>query len=145
MLKKATFKPTQINYKSISVVVLLFLFSNALTCCLGVGINKEPNNSTQKSANNQLYLLRLSIPAESRFDASAQNHKGSGAVGLIQFMPTTLREMNLTLYSRPEINYQQNNGLDEDKGGKVTVSDVDRFLLRIYPTAYNTSKTQNWW
>jgi hypothetical protein len=224
-----TFKPTQINYKGISIVVLLFLFSNALTYRLGVGINEELNNRAQKSPNNQLYLLdkaqayvydvkgfekkvkevsnRLSIPAEwlmaviyaeSRFDASAQNHKGSGAVGLIQFMPATLREMNLTtqhlqnmnhteqldftyqylnkvqhdrqafksltdvylgilypdaigedpcytLYSRPEINYQQNSGLDEDKDGKVTVSDIDRFLRRIYPTAYNISKTQSWW
>ena len=150
---------------------------------------------------------RLSIPAEwlmavmyaeSRFDASAQNHKGSGAVGLIQFMPATLRDMNVTtkqlqnmnhteqldftyqylqkvqsdrrpfksltdvylgvlypdalgedpcytLYSQPEINYQQNSGLDEDKDGKVTVSDIDRFLRRIYPTAYNTAKNESWW
>ena len=30
--------------------------------------------------------------AESRFNASVANHKGSGAVGLIQFMPATIKD-----------------------------------------------------
>lgn len=38
--------------------------------------------------------------AESSFDAQVYNHRGSGAVGLIQFMPTTARELG---YSSQEI------------------------------------------
>jgi hypothetical protein len=132
--------------------------------------------------------------SESRFDASALNFKGSGAVGLIQFMPTiaselstspeALKNMNheqqleyvyqylekirarhggkyqsltelylailypkalsgdycYSLYAQPSIAYKQNAGLDEDKDGRVTVSDIDRRMQRIFPTAYLAGK-----
>ena len=137
--------------------------------------------------------------AESRFDASARNHKGSSALGLIQFMPATLKALQTTpqklqnmnhieqldlvhrylqevrsvrgefqnitdlylgvvypdaigedfcytLYAKPDENYAMNAGLDENKDGRVTVQDIDHFLRRIYPTAYQASKpTQHWW
>ncbi len=127
--------------------------------------------------------------SESRFDASVENFKGSGATGLIQFMPATAKGMNIstkqlrnmnhieqlnfvhqyladkqqkyrkyasltdlylailypkalsgdfcfTLYAKPSKAYQMNAGLDEDKDGRVTVSDIDRRMKRLYPTAY---------
>jgi len=127
--------------------------------------------------------------AESGFEAGIHNRKGSGAVGLIQFMPTTARELgttsqalaqmdavgqldyvaayfaqvkarygpyqNLTdlylavlypkarqqdycfsLYARPLQAYRQNAGLDENKDGKVTISDVHTRMLRLFPEAY---------
>lgn len=133
--------------------------------------------------------------SESRFDAAAVNHKGSGAVGLIQFMPTTAVDMNVslskisnmthveqleyvyrylegvrgkygdfksltqlylailypkaltgdycyTLYAKPSQAYKQNAGLDEDKDGRVTVSDVDRRMQRVFPSAYIAGKKQ---
>lgn len=129
--------------------------------------------------------------AESSFNPSALNHKGSGATGLIQFMPATAAELGVsldrlrrmeavqqleyvylylqtvrerygdyqhltdlylailfprargqdycfTLYARPSQAYLQNAGLDEDKDGRVTVSDIDRHLKRMYPKAYIT-------
>jgi Transglycosylase SLT domain len=133
--------------------------------------------------------------SESRFDAQVLNRKGSGAVGLIQWMPATAAGMNtstaalrqmdhvaqldyvykylqnvrtkygnyenltelylgilfpkaisgdqcFTLYANPSVQYKQNAGLDEDKDGRVTVSDIDRRMQRIYPTAYMKGKTQ---
>jgi len=127
--------------------------------------------------------------SESKFDASARNFKGSGATGLIQFMPAAASEMNVslerlrrmdhvqqleyvylylqtvrdrygdfqsltdlylgilypkalgqdfcyTLYTKPSQAFQQNAGLDENKDGRVTVSDIDRRMQRLYPTAY---------
>ena len=129
--------------------------------------------------------------AESKFDPGVLNYKGSGAVGLIQFMPMTaldldvsierLKRMNAsqqleyvylylekvrsrygsfqtltdlylailypkaigqdycyTLYAKPSKAYKQNSGLDENKDGRVTISDVDRRLKRLFPTAYMT-------
>ncbi len=131
--------------------------------------------------------------SESRFDAGALNLKGSGAVGLIQFMPATSAEMNTTseklrqmshneqleyvyhylsgiktkygkfdsltklylailypkalngdycytLYAKPTIAFKQNAGLDEDKDGRVTVSDIDRRMQRVFPKAYIAGK-----
>lgn len=127
--------------------------------------------------------------SESKFDASVLNHKGSGATGLIQFMPATASDMNIslqrlgrmthlqqleyvymylqkarerygdydsltdlylavlypkarkqeycyTLYANPTKAYTQNRGLDENKDGRVTISDIDRRMKRLYPTAY---------
>lgn len=127
--------------------------------------------------------------AESRFDPAVANRQGSGAIGLIQFMPGTALELEVTperlrhmratqqleyvyrylyqvqarygpytslsdlylailypkargqdlcytLYARPAEAYRQNAGLDEDRDGRVTVSDIDRYVERLFPTAY---------
>lgn len=127
--------------------------------------------------------------SESKFDAGVLNHKGSGATGLIQFMPAAAEDLNVslqrlgkmnhlqqleyvylyleqvrerygdyesladlylailypkarrqdycyTLYAKPSKSYNQNAGLDENKDGRVTVSDIDRRMKRLYPTAY---------
>lgn len=131
--------------------------------------------------------------SESKFDASVKNFKGSGATGLIQFMPAAASELNVslkrlgmmthqqqmeyvfmylqtvrerygefqtltdlylailypkainqdycyTLYAKPSQSYKQNSGLDENKDGRVTVSDIDRRMQRLYPTAYISQK-----
>ncbi|MBX7240252.1 MAG: transglycosylase SLT domain-containing protein [Bacteroidia bacterium] len=133
--------------------------------------------------------------SESRFDAAAVNIKGSGAVGLIQFMPATAIELgtttahlqrlthtgqldyvfqylnkikskygkfeNLTdlylgilypkaikgddcyiLYTKSSIHYKQNSGLDENKDGAVTVGDIHKRMIRLYPKAYETKMIQ---
>ena len=127
--------------------------------------------------------------SESKFDAGVLNYQGSGATGLIQFMPAAASELNVslpqlqqmghlqqleyvyrylakvrerygdftsltdlylailyprackqdycyTLYAKPGKSYSQNSGLDENKDGRVTVSDIDRRMQRLYPTAY---------
>jgi len=127
---------------------------------------------------------------ESKFDASVLNYKGSGAVGLIQFMPKTAEELGVTpallrnmppthqldyvykylaqvkgrygnyknltslylgilypkamnqdpcytLFGKPSRKYRQNSGLDENGDGYVTVSDIDKRMMRIFPSAYH--------
>lgn len=127
--------------------------------------------------------------SESKFDAGVKNYKGSGATGLIQFMPMTASEMGVsldrlgrmdhlqqleyvymylqtvrdrygnfdgltelylailypkainqeycyTLYASPSKKYKQNSGLDENKDARVTVSDIDKRMQRLYPQAY---------
>lgn len=127
--------------------------------------------------------------SESKFDASVLNARGSGATGLIQFMPFTAKDLNVSverlknmkpvqqleyvylylqrvqtkygsfqsltdlylavlfpkalnqdycfaLYANPSKSYRQNSGLDENKDGVVTVSDIDKRMKRIYPSAY---------
>jgi hypothetical protein len=133
--------------------------------------------------------LMVVMYSESKFNPGVRNHKGSGATGLIQFMPSTASELSVslerlrnmdaiqqleyvylylqnvrerygdfdsltdlylsilypkarkqdmcyTLYARPSRAYRQNSGLDENRDGRVTVSDIDRRLQRMFPTAY---------
>ncbi|MEM7368151.1 MAG: transglycosylase SLT domain-containing protein [Bacteroidota bacterium] len=130
--------------------------------------------------------------AESSFEASVFNRKGSGAVGLIQFMPATAQELGTSsqelasldpvnqleyvyryfaqveerygeyvsltdvylavlypkarrqdpcylLYAKPSRAYQMNSGLDENKDGVVTVSDIDTRMRRLFPVAYHAA------
>lgn len=136
--------------------------------------------------------LMAVIYQESQFNPGVANFQGSGAVGLIQFMPATAAEMGTstfelgrmgadrqldyvyhylsnvrnrygkyqsltdlylailypkargadycyTLFANPARAYKQNSGLDEDKDGRVTVSDIDKHLKRKYPEAYMVS------
>ncbi|MEM6342877.1 MAG: transglycosylase SLT domain-containing protein [Bacteroidota bacterium] len=137
--------------------------------------------------------------SESRFDPGVSNAKGSGAVGLIQFMVPTVKELNVrmgtkyymkdilamtaveqmelvaeyfhtikerygeyksltdlylavlypkargqdycyALYAKPTQAYLMNSGLDENKDGRVTVSDIDKRMQRMFPTAYIAQK-----
>lgn len=41
-----------------------------------------------------------------------------------------------TLYAKPSRRYTQNSGLDENGDGRVTVSDIDKRMQRIFPEAY---------
>lgn len=46
------------------------------------------------------------------------------------------QEYCYTMYARPSRQYYQNSGLDENEDGRVTVSDIERRMKRLYPTAY---------
>lgn len=207
-----------INLKNVGIVVVCLLLSNFITLRYSnssiIGQKKAENQmylldkasifvhdvqgfeQKVRSVGKQLRVppewLMAIMYSESKFDASVANHKGSGAVGLIQWMPATakdmqttvaeLRNMNhiqqmdyvfrylqrvrtkygdfnsltdlylavlyprsldndycYTLYAKPSVAYVKNSGLDEDKDGRVTVSDIDRRMKRIYPTAYMKS------
>lgn len=137
--------------------------------------------------------------SESRFNPGVSNARGSGAVGLIQFMVPTVKELNVrmgtkyymkdilamtaveqmelvaeyfhttkerygeyksltdlylavlypkargqdycyALYAKPTQAYLMNSGLDENKDGRVTVSDIDKRMQRLFPTAYIAQK-----
>ena len=45
-----------------------------------------------------------------------------------------------TLYAKPTQKYRMNSGLDENKDGRVTKSDIDHRMSRLYPTAYQVQK-----
>lgn len=148
----------------------------------------DVNFVSQRLDINPAWLMAV-MYAESGFDAAVENKRGSGAVGLIQFMPSTARELGVSaevirsmdhsrqldfvyryldqvrrrhgqfrsltdlylgilypkamgqdpcyvLYSQGSVSYAQNAGLDENKDGRVTVSDIERRMYRKFPEAY---------
>ncbi len=171
----------------------LYLLSEAKTYVYDVADFEQKVRSVSRKLDIPPEWLMAVMHSESRFDATVRNYKGSGATGLIQFMPATakdhditlekLRNMNhtqqldfvynylnekrkkyrdfenltdlyiailypmalkedycYTLYEEPEAAYRQNVGLDQDRDGRVTIQDIDKFLKRIYPTAYMRTK-----
>jgi len=102
----------------------------------------------------------LNIPAEwlmavmymeSRFNPAIRNHKGSGAVGLIQFMVPTVKELNLRLgkklYMEDIERMSAHEQLELVQGYLETVRErygefhslTDLYLAILYPKAINRS------
>lgn len=167
----------------------LYLIDKAAAHIYDVDAFAKGVKKTARKLNVPADWIMAIMYSESRFNPSIANHKGSGATGLIQFMPATARDFGTTtkklanmtpvqqleyvhryfdrvrrtygefksltdcylavlypkalnkdycytLYAKPTIAYKRNVGLDENKDGHVTVSDIDRRMARIFPTAY---------
>lgn len=53
------------------------------------------------------------------------------------------QEACYVMYAKPSKTYQMNRGLDEDKDGRVTVSDIDKRMKRLFRKAYVAEKSSN--
>ena len=190
LLTHSFFKGTQGSYIE---VPSLYLIDEASMHILETDRFEEKVKTIASMLRVAPEWLMAIMYAESKFNAAVYNYKGSGAVGLIQFMPTTALEMNTTsealsrlnpidqldyvyrylqtvrerygefdsltdlylavlypkalgqdycytLYAAPSQSYRQNSGLDEDKDGRVTISDIDKRMKRIFPPAYVAAK-----
>ncbi|RMG30498.1 MAG: lytic transglycosylase domain-containing protein [Bacteroidetes bacterium] len=50
------------------------------------------------------------------------------------------KEQTYVLYAQPSRMYRMNSGLDENKDGQVTVSDIEKRMQRLYPDAFKARK-----
>ncbi|QQS29739.1 MAG: transglycosylase SLT domain-containing protein [Sphingobacteriales bacterium] len=81
------------------------------------------------------------IHSESRFDASVSNYKGSGATGLIQFMPGTAKEFgisvsqlkNLSHVEQMNFVYKYLSAKQAKYGSFETLTDL--YIAILYPKA----------
>lgn len=156
-----------LNYKTISLLFGLFLLSNYLTFrwsseVMGIPKPRSSQLYLLEEARRYVYDVpsfegkviavskRLDIPtewlmavmyAESRFDASARNHKGSSALGLIQFMPATLKSLGTTPQKLQNMNhveqmdlvYKYLSEVQEVRGEYRSLTDL--YLGILYPDA----------
>lgn len=92
--------------------------------------------------------LMAVIYNESRFKSSVYNYKGSGAVGLLQFMPSTAIDLGTTSHELANMNatqqldfvhayfkkvLQRDNVLLKQKGGFANITET--YLAVLYPRA----------
>jgi len=79
--------------------------------------------------------------SESKFDAKVANHKGSGAVGLIQWMPSTARDLGTTTRELGRLShtkqldyvYKYLNNVKRKYGAFKSITDL--YLAILYPKA----------
>lgn len=85
--------------------------------------------------------LMAVMHSESRFDASVKNHKGSGATGLIQFMPNTAKDFDITVDKLRNMNHIEQLDFVYDylnfvkKKYKEYDSLTELYLAILYPKA----------
>lgn len=101
--------------------------------------------SKVRSVSTQLGIppewLMAVIYSESRFNAAVENHKGSGATGLIQFMPETARDFGIstgelrTMEHAKQLNivYEYLNKVRNKYGEYNSLTDL--YLAILYPKA----------
>ncbi len=81
--------------------------------------------------------------SESRFNAAAENFRGSGAVGLIQFMPATAKDMGISTQKLGKMTHEQQlewvyrymNMYRKKYGDYQSLADF--YLAILYPKARN--------
>ena len=124
----------RLDYKSVLILLLLVLATNFMTYRLGdrqsaatAILHSKPDQLyLLDKATPYVYNIdaferkvreisdKLAVPpewlmavmhSESRFDASVKNTKGSGATGLIQFMPTTAKDFDITVEKLRNMNH----------------------------------------
>ncbi len=150
-------------------LLILVLLSNFATYSISNWNTEQANNEAQpqrlyllETAEPYVYDIedfekkvretaqKLNIPpewlmavmhSESRFDASVANFKGSGATGLIQFMPTTAQDFDITTAKLRNLNHVQQLGYvyayfdAKRKQYKEYESLTDLYLAVLYPKA----------
>lgn len=160
-----------LNYRGVSLLVALVVLSNVFTFLIGFrknNANNHPKAVTEElylldQAKIYVYNVsafskkveevsqKLDIPpewlmavmhSESRFDASVKNQKGSGATGLIQFMPETAKELEITTEKLRNMNHAEQldfvyEYLDAKRRryNKSFKSLTDLYLAILYPKA----------
>ncbi len=170
-------------------VSTLYLIDKAATHILDIDQFENKIKEISRMLRIPPEWLMSVIYHESKFDPSVLNFKGSGAVGLIQFMPTTAAELQVSterlkrmpaihqleyvylylqlqrerygeftsltdlylsilypkarhqdfcygLFFKPSKAYKQNSGLDENRDGIITVSDLEKRMKKMFPSAY---------
>jgi len=122
-------EPKWKKFYKIGLIFLVLLASNILSWQTGANYQQEQVNGKLYLLNEakpyvydieafeqkvrdvsyELYIppewLMAVMHSESRFDASVANHKGSGATGLIQWMPFTAKEFNITIEKLRNLNH----------------------------------------
>jgi len=196
LIHNKTFSSNALTTKAKAPPSQLYLMDKASAYVYDVpSFEKKVNKVSRKLSIPPEWLMAV-MHSESKFDASFTNPKGSGATGLIQWMPKTAKDFNVTvtkirnmshieqmdfvykyldqqrknhdvefqsltdvylailypkalsedycytLYAQPSTAYRMNIGLDQDKDGRVTVQDIDKYLKRKYATAYMSDKKE---
>ena len=159
-----------VSYKGIALIAVFMLLSNYLTYFFSYKPIREPTSALTNELylldeakvyvydvdafENKVQVVskKLDIPAEwlmavmhseSRFDASAVNFKGSGATGLIQWMPATAKDFNLTVEKIRNMNHLDQldyvyRYLDAKRNQYRNYESLtDLYLAILYPKALN--------
>ncbi len=164
-------KKVTIDLKGASLLIMIVILTNGFTYALLnwnkeiTPVKKEAKKSNLYLINkastyvhdvekfeNKVRTVskKLAIPpewlmsvmySESRFDASVSNAKGSGATGLIQWMPATARDFGITVAKLRNLNhteqldyvYKYMNRVRKKYGSFNSLTEV--YLAILYPKA----------
>ncbi len=122
---------------------VLYLMEKASIYVTDVSIfEQKVRNVSERLAVPPEWLMAV-MYSESRFNAAAENFRGSGAVGLIQFMPATAKDMGISTKKLGKMTHEQQlewvyrymNMYRQKYGDYQSLADF--YLAILYPKARN--------
>ncbi len=93
------------NAKAAAQSEQLYLLDQASVFVNDVDKFEDKVRATAKELSVPPEWLMAVMYSESKFDASVSNHRGSGATGLIQWMPTTAKDFDITVEKLRNLNH----------------------------------------
>lgn len=123
----------------------LYLLEQAKVYVYNIEVFEKKVREVSKKLQIPPEWLMAVMYNESKFDASVSNLKGSGAVGLIQWMPETAKEYDITTKQLKNLNHCEQLDFVETylqkvkkKYGKFN-SLTDLYLAILYPKALSNN------
>ncbi|RMG19094.1 MAG: lytic transglycosylase domain-containing protein [Bacteroidetes bacterium] len=129
MYSESKFDPSVLNYQGTGAVGLI-----QFTPAAARKLNVSPERLRAMDAIQQLdyvyqYLQQVKV--------KHGNFEHLNDLYLAVLAPEALgKDYCYTIFARPSPEYERNAILDENQDGSVTVSDIDRRMERMFPTAY---------
>ena len=139
MYSESRFNPSVRNHRGSGATGLIqFMVPAVKDLNRRLGTRFYMHDIRQMSANEQMDLVQEYLQTmRERY----RDFESLTDLYLAILYPKALeKEGNYIMYSRPSRMYAQNIGLDENKDGSVSVSDIDQRMKRIFPVAYMAEK-----
>lgn len=98
---------------------------------------------TLEQLRNMNHLQQLDFIYQYLNEVQQKNHPFNSLTELyigVLYPDGLAEDYCFSLYQSNEDDYHFHSGLDEDKDGRITLQDIDKFMKRIYPTAYQVPK-----
>jgi hypothetical protein len=139
MYSESRLNPAAVNFKGSGATGLIqFMVPVVRELNVKLGTRYYMKDIQQMPAHRQMELVRAYLQTvrerHGEFETLTDLYLGI-------LYPRAMRYGDHTvMYARPSLTYTQNAGLDENRDGRVTRTDIDQRMKRLYPEAYHTDK-----
>ncbi len=139
MYSESKFNPSAVNHKGSGATGLIqFMVPTVKDLNKRLGTNLYMSDIRNMSAVDQMDLVYAYL--QNVRENYGEYNTLTDLYLAILYPRAIGKDYCYTLYAKPTQKYRMNSGLDENRDGRVTVSDIDRRMARLYPTAYQIEK-----
>jgi len=139
MYSESKFNPAAVNHKGSGATGLIqFMVPTVKDLNRKLGTNLYMSDIRNMAAVDQMDLVYAYL--QNVRDNYGEFNTLTDLYLAILYPRAVGKDYCYTLYAKPSQKYRMNSGLDENRDGRVTVSDIDRRMARLYPTAYQIEK-----
>ncbi len=139
MYSESKFNPAAVNHKGSGATGLIqFIVPTVKDLNRKLGTNLYMSDIRNMSAVDQMDLVYAYL--QNVREVYGDYNTLTDLYLAILYPKAIGKDYCYTLYAKPSQRYRLNSGLDENRDGRVSVSDIDRRMARLYADAYQIKK-----